>query len=206
VNRGVAFWRDGGTKRVLVGLSDGRLISLDADTGKPDPSFGDAGTVDLRAGYADERDLSKQPYGPTSAPAVFENLVYIGCSNGEGHPAAPGDVRAFDVRTGKEAWRFHTIPRPGEEFADTWEKDAWKDRGGANPWSGFTVDVDNAILFCATGSAGPDFYGAGRKGDNLFANCVSRSTPAPASASGISRPFIMTCGITIIPARRSSAR
>ncbi|HEY7115339.1 MAG TPA: PQQ-binding-like beta-propeller repeat protein, partial [Tepidisphaeraceae bacterium] len=73
---------------------------------------------------------------------------------------------------GKEVWRFHTIPRPGEEFGDTWEKDAWRERGGANPWAGFTVDVDNGILFCATGSAGPDFYGAGRKGDNLFANCV----------------------------------
>jgi quinoprotein glucose dehydrogenase len=172
VNRGVAFWRGGDAKRVLVGLSDGRLLSLDAATGEPDPAFGDGGTVDLRAGYKDERDLSKQPYGPTSAPAVFENLVYVGCSNGEGHPAAPGDVRAFDVRTGKEAWRFHTIPRPGEPFGDTWEKDAWKDRGGANPWGGFTVDADNGILFCATGSAGPDFYGAGRKGDNLFANCV----------------------------------
>jgi quinoprotein glucose dehydrogenase len=173
VNRGVAYWTDGKeTRRVLVGLADGRLLSLDAKTGKPDPSFGDNGYVDLRAGYKDERDLTKQPYGPTSAPAVFENLVYVGCSNGEGHPAAPGDVRAFDVRTGKEAWRFHTIPRPGEEYGETWEKDAWKDRGGANPWGGLTIDVENGILFGGTGSAGPDFYGAGRKGDNLFANCV----------------------------------
>jgi quinoprotein glucose dehydrogenase len=173
VNRGVAYWSDGGdARRVLVGLSDGRLLSLDAKTGKPDPAFGDGGYVDLRNGYADERDLSKLPYGPTSAPAVFENLVYIGCSNGEGHPSAPGDVRAFDVHSGKEVWRFHTLPRPGEEMADTWEPDAWRDRGGANPWGGLTIDVASGILFCATGSAGPDFYGAGRKGDNLFANCV----------------------------------
>jgi quinoprotein glucose dehydrogenase len=173
VNRGVAYWSDGGdARRILVGLADGRLLSLDAKTGQPDSSFGDKGSIDLRAGYKDERDLSTQPYGPTSAPAVFENLVYIGCSNGEGHPSAPGDVRAFDIRTGKETWRFHTVPRPGEEFGDTWEKDAWKGRGGANPWGGLTVDIENAILFCATGSAGPDFYGAGRKGDNLFANCI----------------------------------
>lgn len=172
VNRGVAYWSDGQARRVLVGLADGRLLSLDAATGQPDSAFGSSGYVDLREGYRTERDLTNLPYGPTSAPAVFENLVYVGCSNGEGHPAAPGDVRAFDVRSGKEVWRFHTIPRPGEEFGDTWEKDAWKDRGGANPWAGFTIDVENAILFCATGSAGPDFYGAGRKGDNLFANCV----------------------------------
>ncbi len=173
VNRGVAYWSDGkDQKRILVGLTDGRLLALDAKTGLPDAGFGSGGFVDLREGYKDERDLTKLPYGPTSAPAVFENLVYIGCSNGEGHPASPGDVRAFDIRTGKEAWRFHTVPRPGEEFGDTWEKDAWKERGGANPWGGLTVDDENGILFCATGSAGPDFYGAGRKGDNLFANCV----------------------------------
>jgi quinoprotein glucose dehydrogenase len=174
VNRGVAYWADGaGATRIIVGLTDGRLLSLDAKSGQPDAAFGEKGFVDLRAGYAGDRDdLSTQPYGPTSAPAVFENLVYIGCSNGEGHPSAPGDVRAFDVRTGKEAWRFHTVPRPGEEFGDTWEKDAYKDRGGANPWGGLTIDTENGILFCATGSAGPDFYGAGRKGDNLFANCV----------------------------------
>lgn len=172
VNRGVAYWSDGQARRVLVGLADGRLLSLDAATGQPDAAFGSNGYLDLREGYRAERELTNLPYGPTSAPAVFENLVYVGCSNGEGHPAAPGDVRAFDVRTGKEVWRFHTIPRPGEEFGDTWENDAWKDRGGANPWAGFILDAENAILFCATGSAGPDFHGAGRKGDNLFANCV----------------------------------
>src|SRR5207302_2567640 len=90
----------------------------------------------------------------------------------EGHPAAPGDPRAFDVRTGEEVWRFHSVPRPGEFAGDTWEKDAWKNRGGANPWGGFTVDAEHGIVFCGTGSAGPDFYGDGRKGDNLFANCT----------------------------------
>jgi quinoprotein glucose dehydrogenase len=176
VNRGVAYWSDGragaGAKqRVFVGVSDGRVISLDAATGKPDPAFGDRGTLDLRAGI--ERDISSMAYGPTSAPAVFENLIIVGCSNDEGHPGAPGDPRAFDVRTGREVWRFHTVPRPGEFGYETWEPaDAWKHRGGANPWGGFTVDAESGIVFMGTGSAGPDFHGAGRKGTNLFANCV----------------------------------
>lgn len=191
VNRGVGFWSDGkpgGQRRVLLGVSDGRLFSLDAKTGKPDPAFttngmaggndkagghgGVDGCVDLKAGIT-ERDISKMPYGPTSAPAVFEDVVIVGCSNGEGHPAAPGDPRAFDVRTGKELWRFHTIPRPGEPGNETWsDPDYWKRGGGANPWGGFTVDVEAGVVFMGTGSAGPDFYGAGRKGTNVYANCV----------------------------------
>ena len=176
VNRGVAYWSDGAAgpdakRRVLVGVSDGRIISLDAATGKPDPDFADQGTLDLRAGI--ERDISSMAYGPTSAPAVFENLVIVGCSNDEGHPGAPGDPRAFDVRSSKEVWRFHTIPRPGEFGYETFQPaDAWKNRGGANPWGGFTLDTENGIVFMGTGSAGPDFHGAGRKGTNLFANCV----------------------------------
>ena len=175
VNRGVAYWsdgRDGGERRVILGVADGRLVSLDAKTGKPDPAFADGGTLDLRKGIT-ERDISTLAYGPTSAPMVFEDLVIVGCSNDEGHPAAPGDPRAFNLRTGDEVWRFHTVPRPGEFGHETWEpSDAWKNRGGANPWGGLTLDPEAGVLFCGTGSSGPDFYGAGRKGANLFANCV----------------------------------
>ena len=175
VNRGVAYWSDGapgGQRRVILGVADGRLVSLDAATGKPDPTFAAGGTLDLRKGIT-ERDITSMAYGPTSAPMVFENLVIVGCSNDEGHPGAPGDPRAFDVRTGKEVWRFHTVPRPGEFGHDTWSPaDAWKNRGGANPWGGLTLDPEKGVLFCGTGSAGPDFHGAGRRGANLFANCV----------------------------------
>jgi quinoprotein glucose dehydrogenase len=171
VNRGVAYWSDGQRKRVLLGTADGRLISLDARTGRPDPAFGSGGEVDLRAGI--ERDLSRLPYGCTSPPAVFEDLVILGFSNGEGPgPAAPGDVRAFDVRTGKEAWRFHTVPRPGEFGHETWEGDSWKERGGCNNWSGASVDTRHGLVFVATGSPAFDFYGGDRKGANLFGNCV----------------------------------
>jgi quinoprotein glucose dehydrogenase len=180
VNRGVAYWegnrgsrsnRGNDYGRVVMATSDGRLISLDARTGKPDSQFGDNGTLDLRRGM--DRDLSQLTYGATSPPAIFEEIVIVGFSVGEGpSTAAPGDVRAFDVRTGKELWRFHTVPRPGELGNETWKGDSWRDRGGANPWSGVTVDVRRGIAFVALGSAAFDFYGGDRHGDNLFANSV----------------------------------
>jgi quinoprotein glucose dehydrogenase len=173
VNRGVAFWSDGraqGERRIFAGLSDGRLISLDATTGKLDPAFANGGQLDLRKGI--ERDISKMTYGPTSAPMVFEDLVILGFSNDEGHPGAPGDIRAFDARTGKERWRFHTVPRPGEEGYDTWATNAWEQRGGANAWGGLNLEEGKGVLLCGTGSAGADFYGADRKGAGLFANCT----------------------------------
>ncbi len=174
VNRGVAWWSDGepdGQRRILHGTSDGRLFSIDARTGKPDEKFGKGGYILLRDGI--EYDVSKLPYGPTSAPAIAGDYVVLGFSNSEGPPpGAPGDIRAFDVRTGKQAWRFHTIPRPGEFGHDTWPKDGWQKRSGANAWGGISVDVDNGLVFAGTGSAAFDFYGGDRKGKNLFANCV----------------------------------
>jgi quinoprotein glucose dehydrogenase len=174
VNRGVAYWRSGGGRReerILLATSDGRLISLDAKTGSPDPVFGDGGELDLRTGL--DRDCSRLTYGATSPPAIFDDLVLLGVANGEGPgPGAPGDIRAFDVRSGREVWTFHTVPRPGEFGHDTWEGESWKERGGANPWSGLTVDTERGLVFAATGSAAYDFYGGDRKGRNLFANCV----------------------------------
>lgn len=173
VNRGVAYWSDGkpdGERRILMGTPDGRLISLNAKTGSLDSRFAQGGTLDLRKGL--DRDITGQNYGVTSAPAIFENIVVVGIINTESQPGAPGDVRAFDVRTGKEVWRFHTVPRPGEKGNETWEGDSWKDRSGTNPWSGYTIDAKRGILFAGLGSATSDFYGADRKGANLFANCV----------------------------------
>ena len=174
VNRGCAYWSDGlpeGERRILHGTADGRLFSIDARTGTPDPAFGRGGWIALRDGI--EWDLSKLPYGPTSAPAVINDLVVLGFSNSEGPPpGAPGDIRAFNVRTGQEAWRFHTIPRPGEFGADTWPADAWQQRSGANAWGGISVDPDLGLVFAGTGSAAFDFFGGDRAGDNLFANCT----------------------------------
>ena len=174
VNRGVAHWSDNrpdGQRRVLVGTADGRLVSLDARTGRPDSAFGVGGQLDLREGAADY-DVSRFTYGVTSAPAVFENLVIVGFIVSEGQPSAPGDIRAFDVRTGRQAWRFRTVPRPGEFGNETWEPGSWKERGGANAWGGLTLDARRGVVFAGTGSATSDFYGGDRKGANLFANCV----------------------------------
>jgi quinoprotein glucose dehydrogenase len=170
VNRGVAYWTDGSKRRILLATADARLISLDAATGKPESAFGLDGTVDLRAGL--DREVEKLPYGATSAPLVFENLVIVGFANGEASPASPGDNRAFDVRSGKEVWRFHAIPREGEYASETWPPGGWRLRGGANAWGGLALDPKTGILFSATGSATSDFYGADRPGDNLFSNCV----------------------------------
>lgn len=172
VNRGCAFWQDPNdppNKRIIHGTADGSLHSLDAATGKLDPNFGTAGVKDLREDL--NRDISRLSYGPTSAPAIVGDIVVIGCSCGEGPgPAAPGDVRAFDVRTGKQVWRFHTVPREGEFGNETWETDSWKNRGGANAWGGVSVDVENSMVLVGLGSASFDFYGGDRKGNNLFAN------------------------------------
>jgi quinoprotein glucose dehydrogenase len=172
VNRGVAYWTDGkrnGQRRILHGTADGRIFSVDARTGNLDPNFGIGGAKDLREDI--QRDVKGFGFGPTSAPAIYKDLVIIGVSNGEGPgPAAPGDVRAFDVRSGQQRWRFHTVPRPGEFGNDSWAGDSWNHRGGANAWSGATVDTQRGLVFVGLGSAAFDFYGGDRHGDNLFAN------------------------------------
>ena len=174
VNRGVAYWTDGdpnGECRILHGTSNGQLFSLDAATGELDSEFGASGVKDLREDM--EVDLSGLGYGPTSAPAILGDLVILGFSCGEGPGrSAPGDIRAFNVRSGEQVWRFRTVPRPGEFGNDTWAGDSWKNRGAANAWGGFSVDADRGIVFAGLGSAAFDFYGGDRHGQNLFANCT----------------------------------
>jgi quinoprotein glucose dehydrogenase len=174
VNRGCAYWSDGkrdGERRILHGTSDGRLFSLDAKTGRLDSRFADKGILNLRQGLA--ANVAGLAYGPTSAPAIWKDTIIVGVSCGEGPDlAAPGDIRAFDVRTGREVWRFRTVPGPGEFGHETWEGDSWRDRGAANAWGGFSIDVDRGRVFAGLGSAAFDFYGGDRHGANLFANCT----------------------------------
>jgi len=174
VNRGCALWSDGkpgGQRRIIHGTSDGRLFSLDAKTGKLDPKFAGGGVCNLRERL--DPKVAALSYGPTSAPAIWKNTIVVGVSCDEGPGlAAPGDIRAFDVRTGQEVWRFHTVPRPGEFGRETWEGDSWKDRGGANAWGGISIDPGRGLVFAGLGSAAFDFYGGDRRGANLFANCT----------------------------------
>ena len=167
--RGLAYWTDGNEQRILAGVMNS-VYALDAETGKPVPSFGENGRVDLRKDLG--RDPETQSIALTSPGVVYKDLLIVGGRDPETLPAPPGDIRAYSVRTGKLAWSFHTIPHPGEFGYDTWPRDAWKYSGSANNWAGMTVDAKRGILFVPTGSAAFDFYGGNRLGDNLFANCL----------------------------------
>jgi quinoprotein glucose dehydrogenase len=168
-NRAVVYWTDGADQRIFAGVQQ-YLFALDARTGKPIPSFGQSGRIDLR------QDLGRNPETQsivlTSPGVIYKDLLIVGGRVAENLPASPGDIRAYDVRTGKLRWAFHTIPHPGEFGYDTWPKDAWTYIGGANSWAGFGLDSKRGIVYASTGSAAADFYGANRLGDNLFANSL----------------------------------
>jgi membrane-bound PQQ-dependent dehydrogenase (glucose/quinate/shikimate family) len=172
-HRGVAYWQNkkADDRRILFGTFDGRLIALDAKTGKPCRDFGKNGVVDLRTGAADAYPGAE--YSVTSPPAIYQDLVITGAAVPEYPSKGPsGMVRAFDVRSGKLVWTFHTVPQPGEVGHASWEQDAWKDRTGANVWSLMSVDSERGLIFLPIGSASYDFYGADRKGLDLFSNSL----------------------------------
>jgi quinoprotein glucose dehydrogenase len=166
--RGLTYWEsaDRSDRRLILTNNNG-IREIDARTGQLIKTFGVNGHVDMRAGSP--RRLG----GPNSSPPrVFENLMIVGSNTGEGYGSPPGDVRAYDVVTGRLVWTFHTIPRPGEFGYETWPPDAWQYAGGANVWGDLTLDTKNGIVFVPTGSPTHDLYGADRAGDNLFGNCL----------------------------------
>ena len=170
VNRGVVYWADGGERRLLVSAGQ-RLFALDARTGRPLPGFGRGGIVDLREGL--DRDVTGLHVLSNTPGALYRDLLILGTRVSEGPgPSAPGHVRAYDVRTGRVRWIFHTIPHPGEPGHETWPEDAWTRSGGANAWTGISVDDARGLVFVPTGSAAFDFWGGDRKGANLYANCL----------------------------------
>ncbi|MBT5186894.1 MAG: PQQ-binding-like beta-propeller repeat protein [Kordiimonadaceae bacterium] len=165
--RGISYWSDGESDRIL--LPSGKyLISIDMATGLPDLAFGDQGRVDLREGLG--RDFGSISISTVTPGAVFKDMIIMGSTG-----LVPGDVRAYDVRSGEIKWSFHTIPHPGEFGYETWPEDAWTKSLGANVWAGLTIDVERGIVFLPTASAGmsdKDFYGADRPGDNLFGSSL----------------------------------
>lgn len=181
-NRGLAYWQGkspvacGGKsspidRRIFYVALDARLFALDADTGRPCVGFGHGGAIDLRAGVADA--WPKATYDDTSPPAIYKDLVITGAELQEYPSRGPsGAVRAFDVRTGKQVWRFDPVPGPGQTGHDTWEGEGWKDRSGTNVWSIMSVDAERGMIFLPFGSPSYDFYGADRQGQGLFGNSL----------------------------------
>jgi len=171
-SRGVNYWQsqDGKDKRLIFAV-DGFLQAIDAKSGESIRSFGTNGIVDMREGLrrAEGTDRRVQSRSPGK---VWKNLLVMGSASGEGWVTPPGDIRAYDIVTGKRVWQFHTVPEPGEFGYETWPKDAYTYSGGANNWGEMSVDEERGIVYIPTGSATYDFYGADRRGTNLFANCL----------------------------------
>lgn len=170
VNRGLVHWAGGGESRILYG-NDHFLHALDARTGKRISTFGKDGSIDLKDGLG--RDVGRLSLQSTTPGIVHGDRLIVGMRLGEGPaPAAPGHIRAYDIRTGRLLWRFNTIPGPGESGYETWPPEAYRQVGGANVWTGFALDAERGWVFCPTGSAAFDFWGGNRIGQNLFANSL----------------------------------
>jgi quinoprotein glucose dehydrogenase len=168
-NRGVSYWANGKERRIFAGVMN-YLYALDPDTGKPIRSFGENGRIDLRKNLRGDYHL--QSIALTTPGTIYKDLIIVGGRMPEDYPAPPGDIRAFDVRTGTLRWTFHTIPHPDEPGYETWPKGAWEYAGAANNWCGMTVDEKHGIIYVPTGSAVFDFYGGDRLGDDLYANTL----------------------------------
>jgi len=170
-NRGLTYWEKAEDKRILV-CAKNKLIALNALTGKPFPDFGENGFVDLRKGIRNDDEFEKYDVTNTSPGVVYEDLIIVGSALKENYEALSGDIRAYDVQTGQLKWAFHTIPRPGELGYDTWSEESFKNIGGANAWSGLSIDRKRGLVFAATGAPAFDFHGGERKGQNYFANSI----------------------------------
>ncbi|HYG40713.1 MAG TPA: PQQ-binding-like beta-propeller repeat protein [Cytophagales bacterium] len=168
-SRGVTYWEEGEDKRILY-TAGSNLYCLDASTGNLIKSFGNEGIISLLEGL--DKDVSGLYVINTTPGIVYKDLLILGSRVSENSDAAPGHVRAFDIKTGKRKWIFHTIPGPGEYGHETWPKDAYKKIGGVNVWSGFSLDEERGMVFLPTGSPSYDFYGKNRLGENLFGNCI----------------------------------
>lgn len=178
ISRGLSYWEEGDDKRIIAGTSDGYLIALNAETGKPIDSWGENGKVDLTKGYL--RDVDRSLISPTSPPIICGGKVIpslavldsfaIGRAPMKYHP--PGDVQAFDVQTGERSWVFRNPPQAGEPGNDSWETDAWKRTGGMNVWARPSCDDENGLVFLPVSTPTNDFYGGERPGDGLFGDSL----------------------------------
>jgi quinoprotein glucose dehydrogenase len=173
-SRGVAYWTDGTEQRLFV-IRGEYLIALDLRTGKPRTGFGDGGRVFLRPGLGPRANR----YSWTGVPQVCRDVVIVGAGNGAPltdrplkKEAPPGNVQAFDIRTGRMRWTFNPIPRPGEVGSETWENDSWAYSGNANLWSLISADEEQGLAYLPLTSPTSDMYGGHRPGNNVFANTL----------------------------------
>ncbi len=172
-HRGVGYWRGGDQERILMPANDAFLWSLDASTGKPDPSFGEGGKVDLTKGLG--REVARRLYTVMSAPLVIGDIVVVGSSIFDGPTRMampPGHVRGFDVRTGEQRWIFHSIPQDEEYGVETWEEGAWEYSGNTNVWTVMSGDPELGYVYLPFGTPTNDWYGGHRLGDNVFAESL----------------------------------
>ena len=169
-SRGLSYWTDRKQSILFAGIQE-RLYALDASTGKPLEGFGDHGEIDLRRDLG-ETNVEQSFAAITSPGAIYKDMIIVGMRVPEAKPALHGDIRAYDVHTGKLRWEFHTIPHTGEQGYETWPKDGWNGTGSANNWTGMAVDTQRGIVYVPTGSAVDDFYGADRAGDDLYADTL----------------------------------
>jgi len=167
--RGLEYWAGDAQSppELFFGTSTGKLIALNAKTGKPVPGFGNEGVVDMKPGALN--GLANSMFGLSSPPLVYKNVLITGAHVQESPSiGAAGDTRAWDVHTGKLVWTFHSVPRPGELGSETWEPDSWKNRSGTNVWGLFTLDERRGILYMPFGEPTTDYWGGDRKGANLY--------------------------------------
>ena len=173
VHRGIAYWSDGRTERLLLGTGDAYLLSIDAATGRLDPSFGENGRVDLMNGVAHATRAAN--YAVSAAPIVCKGVVVVGSSihDGPTHKEWPrGDVSGFDVRTGRRLWTMRSIPQEGEFGGDSWDGDAATYTGSTNVWTNMSADEELGLVYLPFGTPTNDFYGGHRPGANLFAESL----------------------------------
>lgn len=171
--RSPAYWASGDKKRLFLATNDSYLWSVNADTGRPDPAFGDGGRIDLTLGL--RREFDRRQYGVVSPPLVSHNKVIVNSIVNDGPGSIempPGDVRAFNPETGALEWVFHTIPQPGEYGNETWQDDSWEYTGNTNVWTVMSADDELGIVYLPVGTPTNDWYGGKRRGDNLFAESL----------------------------------
>jgi glucose dehydrogenase len=173
LHRGVAYWRSGDDERIVMLTAFAQMIALDAKTGKPVPTFGTDGRVDLADGL--RRPVDRDYYSMTSPPVIVRGVIVVGSSVMDwwGHrPSPPGDVRGFDVKSGRLLWTFHTVPQGEEPGVETWEKESWKETGNANVWAPMSADEELGYVYLPVSTPTNDFYGGHRPGDGLYGDSL----------------------------------